>query len=151
MNFVSLGSGSIAASGILETEYQEGLSFEEAKALAVKAISAGIIEDLGSGSQVDVVQITRQGSKLTRGVLEIGRRETEKLTYDLSQKKIRSLASPSRPAHGLARLREAACEGDCSRHGHRVRREEVTNWAVRQSLSGEQSPRGRPRSLPALA
>ena len=67
MNYVSLGSGSIAASGVLETEYREGLSFDEAKALAVKAISAGIIEDLGSGSQVDVVQITRQGSKMTRG------------------------------------------------------------------------------------
>lgn len=89
MNHCSLGSGSIAASGILETEYRPNMSFAEAKALCIKAISAGIIEDLGSGSQVDVCLITKDGSKLSRGELTIGRRETEKLTFDLSQKKIR--------------------------------------------------------------
>lgn len=125
MNYVSLGSGSIAASGILETEYRDGMTFEEAKALAVKAISAGIIEDLGSGSQVDVVQITREGSKMTRGVLEIGRRETEKLTFDLSQKKIRSLRSPSRPPPRVAHLPEGPSQGDRPGDGHRVRREEI--------------------------
>ena len=88
MNFVSLGSGSLAASGILETEYKEGMSFEEGQALAIKAISAGILEDLGSGSQVDICLISRTQYKMTRGVLCIGKRETEKLDYDLSSKKI---------------------------------------------------------------
>lgn len=88
MNYVSLGSGSLAASGILETEYKENMTFEQAQALAVKAISAGIIEDLGSGSQVDVCLISRTQYKMTRGVLCIGKRETEKLVYDLSSKKI---------------------------------------------------------------
>lgn len=88
MNYVSLGSGSIAASGILETEYKEGMSFEEAQHLATKAISAGIIEDLGSGSQVDVCLISRTQYKMTRGILSIGKRESEKLNYDLSSKKI---------------------------------------------------------------
>lgn len=88
MNYVSMGSGSIAASGILETEYKDNMSFEEAKALAIKAISAGIIEDLGSGSQVDVCLINQKEYKLSRGELTIGKRETEKLIYDLSKKKI---------------------------------------------------------------
>jgi len=91
MNYVSLGSGSIAASGILETEYKEGMTFAEAQALAIKAISAGIIEDLGSGSQVDVCLISRTEYKLTRGALVIGKRETEKLTYDLTKMKIPQL------------------------------------------------------------
>ena len=53
MNFVSLGSGSIAASGILETEYQEGLSFEEAKALGlpVKAVLLGPLSFLWLGKE----------------------------------------------------------------------------------------------------
>lgn len=88
MNYVSLGSGSIAASGILETEYRENMSFEEAQALAIKAISAGIIEDLGSGSQVDVCLISKTQYKMTRGMLCIGKRESEKLVYDLSTKKV---------------------------------------------------------------
>lgn|SRR3990167_840707 len=93
MNYVSLGSGSIAASGILETEYKHDMTIEEGKALCVKAISAGIIEDLGSGSQVDVVTITKTEYKLTRGELVIGKRETEKLSYDLSQKKVPFMAT----------------------------------------------------------
>lgn len=93
MNYISLGSGSIAASGILETEYRENMSFAEAQALVTKAISAGIIEDLGSGSQVDVCLISRTQYKMTRGVLCIGKRESEKLVYDLSTKKIPILKS----------------------------------------------------------
>ena len=91
MNYVSLGSGSIAASGILETEYKEGMTFDEATALATKAISAGIIEDLGSGSQVDYCQISRTQYKMTRGALVIGKREGIKLEYDLSKKKVEYL------------------------------------------------------------
>ena len=93
MNYVSLGSGSLAATGILETEYRDGLSFAEAQALCVKAISAGIIEDLGSGSNVDICLISKTQYKQTRGVLVIGKRETEKLVYDLSSKKVPVLKS----------------------------------------------------------
>lgn len=88
MNYISLGSGSVAASGVLETEYKENMTFDEAKALAVKAISAGIIEDLGSGSQVDVCLINQKQYQMTRGTLVIGKRETEKNTYDFSNKKV---------------------------------------------------------------
>lgn len=49
-NFTSLGSGSLAALGILETRYKDDITVEQGKALAIEAISAGIIEDLGSGS-----------------------------------------------------------------------------------------------------
>lgn len=81
MNFVAMGSGSVAAIGILEREYKSDMTLEEGQALVTKAISAGIIHDLGSGSQVDVCVINKDESKMTRNVLTIGKRETEKRHY----------------------------------------------------------------------
>ena len=57
--FVTMGSGSLAAMAILETEYREGMNQQEAEALVVKAIEAGVYHDLGSGSNVDVCVIKR--------------------------------------------------------------------------------------------
>lgn len=57
--FTSMGSGSLAAMAILEAEYNENLSVEEGKKLVAKAIRAGIFNDLGSGSNVDVCVITK--------------------------------------------------------------------------------------------
>lgn len=52
--YLSLGSGSLAAMAVLESQWREGLSREEAIELAADAIEAGIWNDLGSGSNVDV-------------------------------------------------------------------------------------------------
>ena len=52
--YLSLGSGSLAAMAVLESQWREGLSREEAIELASDAIEAGIWNDLGSGSNVDV-------------------------------------------------------------------------------------------------
>ena len=84
-----MGSGSVAAIGILEREYKSGMTLEEGQALVTKAISAGIIEDLGSGSQVDVCLITKESTNMTRNVLTIGKRETEKRHYEFIQNNIR--------------------------------------------------------------
>jgi 20S proteasome subunit beta 2 len=54
-----MGSGSLAATAILETDYREGMTKEEAQALVVKAIEAGVYHDLGSGSNVDVCLIMK--------------------------------------------------------------------------------------------
>jgi 20S proteasome subunit beta 2 len=53
------GSGSLAAMAILETNYKEDLSQEEAIKLVVAAIEAGIYHDLGSGSCIDVCLIKK--------------------------------------------------------------------------------------------
>lgn len=45
--FYSMGSGSLAALGILEAKYQENLSIENGINLAAEAIEAGIFHDLG--------------------------------------------------------------------------------------------------------
>lgn len=57
--FVTMGSGSLAAMGVFEAGYKVDMDREEAVKLVVAAISAGIFEDLGSGSNVDVCVIER--------------------------------------------------------------------------------------------
>lgn len=42
-----MGSGSLAALGILEAKYEENLSIENAVLLAAEAIEGGIFHDLG--------------------------------------------------------------------------------------------------------
>ena len=54
-----MGSGSLAAMAVLETDYRENMTQEEAQALVVKAIEAGVYHDLGSGSNVDVCLIKK--------------------------------------------------------------------------------------------
>jgi len=57
--YVTMGSGSLAAMSIFESEFKEGLDEEGAKALVAKAIRAGIFNDLGSGSNVDLCVIKK--------------------------------------------------------------------------------------------
>ncbi|CAI5756221.1 unnamed protein product [Candida verbasci] len=52
--YQSLGSGSLAAMAILETNFKEDMTKDEAIKLCSDAILAGIWNDLGSGSNVDV-------------------------------------------------------------------------------------------------
>jgi len=59
--FTTMGSGSLAAMAVLETGYNENMSVEEGKALIAKAIRAGIFNDLGSGGNVDVCVVTKDG------------------------------------------------------------------------------------------
>jgi 20S proteasome subunit beta 2 len=64
--FTTMGSGSLAAMTILETEYKENLTIEEGKKLVAKAIRAGIFNDLGSGGNVDVCVVTKEGGTIFR-------------------------------------------------------------------------------------
>lgn len=42
-----MGSGSLAAISILESKYRDDLGVEDAKALVIEAVEAGIVHDLG--------------------------------------------------------------------------------------------------------
>jgi len=55
------GSGSFAAMSILEMEYKDDMAEKDAIELIKKAIDRGIYEDLGSGSNVDIRVIRREG------------------------------------------------------------------------------------------
>jgi proteasome beta subunit len=65
--FFSTGSGSPMALGVLEDNFREGMSVEEASKLAVRAIKAAIERDIGSGGKgIDVAVITKDGIKITK-------------------------------------------------------------------------------------
>merc|ERR1739849_688 len=52
--YTSMGSGSLAARAILEEGWKEDMEEEDAKKLVRDAIAAGIINDMGSGSSIDI-------------------------------------------------------------------------------------------------
>jgi 20S proteasome subunit beta 2 len=91
-----MGSGSLAAMAVFESGWKSGmmvslLSFElkdaitrafqreEAVQLVVAAISAGIFNDLGSGSNVDVCVITSEGTDVLRNFVK----PNERYVYNL--------------------------------------------------------------------
>lgn len=73
VDYTALGSGGLAAMAVLESRYRQidtsTNTTEEAIQLAVDAVRAGIVNDLGSGSQVDVCVIDKSGCRYTRAVL----------------------------------------------------------------------------------
>lgn len=59
--YVTMGSGSLAAMAVFEARYKSDMDEKEAVKLVRDAIAAGIFNDLGSGSNVDICVI-RKGS-----------------------------------------------------------------------------------------
>lgn len=49
--------------GLLEAEYKDDLTPEEAKNLVTKAIKTAVARDIGSGDGVDLLTITKDGIK----------------------------------------------------------------------------------------
>jgi len=64
--YVTMGSGSLAAMAVFESTWKAGMTRDEAVALVAAAISAGIFNDLGSGSNVDVCIITKEKTEMLR-------------------------------------------------------------------------------------
>ncbi|ODQ50037.1 proteasome component PUP1 precursor [Saitoella complicata NRRL Y-17804] len=76
--FVAMGSGSLAAMAVLESSWKKSLTRQEAMDLVTRAISAGIFNDLGSGSNVDLCVIDAEKAQVHRGYSkpnERGRKE----------------------------------------------------------------------------
>lgn len=70
-DFTSLGSGSLAAISIIESRFKKNMTKEEALQLGVDAIKAGILNDLYSGSNVDVCVIDSEGVEHHRNYLVV--------------------------------------------------------------------------------
>lgn len=75
--FLCMGSGSINAYAELEHGFRDGMSTQEGMELAIKGITAGIIYDLGSGSNVDLMIITREGRTHLRNYIKVEQRRPE--------------------------------------------------------------------------
>ena len=68
--YVTMGSGSLAAMSVFESGWKEGMTEAEAIELVKDAIHAGIFNDLGSGSNVDITIVPLKGqgaAKVFRG------------------------------------------------------------------------------------
>jgi len=59
--YVTMGSGSLAAMSVFETRYVEDMDEKAAVDLTRDAVRSGIFNDLGSGSNVDILIIRRGG------------------------------------------------------------------------------------------
>ncbi len=63
-DYVSSGSGSVMAYGVLEVLYKKDISVKDAIQVAVKAVNAAISRDIASGEGIDVYTITAEGVKV---------------------------------------------------------------------------------------
>ena len=79
--YVTMGSGSLAAMSVFETLWKPGMTREEAIYLTSEAIKAGIFNDLGSGSNVDVCVITGEKTTLLRNYITPNVREKKQRSY----------------------------------------------------------------------
>jgi proteasome beta subunit len=78
--FFSTGSGSPMAFGVLETLFKEGISVEEGKKIAVKAVKAAVERDIASGGiGMDVAVIDQKGFNLLK------KQEIDKMTEDMKK------------------------------------------------------------------
>jgi len=79
--YVSLGSGSLAAMSVFESEWYKGMTQDQAVKLCSEAILAGIFNDLGSGSNVDVCIITPEKACLKRNYITPNERPAKEQSY----------------------------------------------------------------------
>lgn len=84
LDFTSLGSGSLAAIAVIESRFKKNMDKEQAMALGVDAIKAGILNDLYSGSNVDVCVIDYEGVECHRNYLVVeGKKNDSEIRYPL--------------------------------------------------------------------
>lgn len=79
--YVTMGSGSLAAMAIFESRWKNNMNREEAIELVKDAIEAGIFNDLGSGSNVDVTVITKVGAEVLRNYRKPNERGVKEQSY----------------------------------------------------------------------
>lgn len=61
--YAAVGTGAEMALGVLDQQYKQGMKEKEATELAIKSIRAATLRDSFSGDGIDVLVITKDGSK----------------------------------------------------------------------------------------
>ena len=59
--YISTGSGSPLAIGVLEDQFKEGMSVEEALPVIARAVNAAMKRDIGSGDNYNIIVINKDG------------------------------------------------------------------------------------------
>jgi len=62
-NYISTGSGSVVVYGLLQEHFKKNMSLDEATKLGYRCIRTAMERDIGTGENVDLVQITKSGIK----------------------------------------------------------------------------------------
>jgi proteasome beta subunit len=62
--YVTTGSGSPVAYGLLEEEYRDDLNVQDAKVIALRAVKAAITRNIGTGDGINVSIIDKDGFRL---------------------------------------------------------------------------------------
>ncbi|KAK0731514.1 nucleophile aminohydrolase [Lasiosphaeris hirsuta] len=83
--YVTMGSGSLAAMSVFETQWKAKMTQDEAVKLCSEAILAGIFNDLGSGSNVDVAVITPDKTTLKRNYIKPNERTQKLKSYKFAR------------------------------------------------------------------
>lgn len=79
--YATMGSGSLAAMSVFESRWKPDMSEEEGMKLVRDGIAAGIFNDLGSGSNVDLCIIRKDSTKYLRNYELSNQKGTRKLDY----------------------------------------------------------------------
>jgi len=81
--YATMGSGSLAAMSVFEARWTPDITEEDGKQLVRDAIAAGIFNDLGSGSNVDLCVIRKDGTTSYLRNHELANKKGErKLNYE---------------------------------------------------------------------
>merc|ERR1712194_550554 len=137
--YVTMGSGSLAAMAVFESEFKSKMTEEEAKKLVHAAIMAGINNDLGSGGSVDLMVIDKEGNHPLRNYDRPNERKYRKEGgYKFPRARPRCSPRSSGPSARSSPSRPHRCPQPC-----RSGRAEDCDACARLSGAGE---RGRVRS-----
>lgn len=86
--YATMGSGSLAAMSVFEARWKPDMSEEEGKKLVRDAIAAGVFNDLGSGSNIDLCVIRKDSTEYLRNyelANKKGERQVSKAIYYVLQ------------------------------------------------------------------
>jgi proteasome beta subunit len=61
--YAAVGTGAEMALGIMDAEFKQGMSEEKARELAVRAVKSAIQRDAASGDGIDVLFVTKSGTR----------------------------------------------------------------------------------------
>ncbi|KAJ2234928.1 proteasome core particle subunit beta 2 [Coemansia sp. RSA 1722] len=83
--YMTDGSGSLAAMSMFESRWTPNMTREEAIELVKDGVEAGIFNDMGSGSNVDVCVITRDNVEYLRGYSRPNERVEKEQSYTFAR------------------------------------------------------------------
>ncbi|BFF96517.1 proteasome subunit beta type-7 [Drosophila madeirensis] len=102
--YATMGSGSLAAMSVFESRWKPDLSEEEAKLLVRDAIAAGIFNDLGSGSNVDLCVIRKDSVEYLRNYELANKKGKRQLDYRFNIGATQVLHSTTKDMHITERI-----------------------------------------------